>query len=705
MRLKKLLIILLVIVLLVLQSNSIRFDSNISYAADESTENEADRYFYKQLDTLAKNIYDGMYDMWQNGTFKTGNGDYDLTLHGKVTQDQAANTATLLDAFGAARDAFTADYPDVFYVDFSLLSIRVITDASNQKFVYLGTGRKDTYFLNGFTKNNVEKAIKDYEKALEDAISEIKKNAKDTTTKEIVFAANDYLTTNMIYKFEHEVSNSNCNARTAYDALIYGEGVCEAYTRGFKAILDRLEIPCVYVVGVYKPSKEYAEPHAWNYVKVDGKWYGVDVTHNDPTNKNWTQKKSGHETREYCLLGENQLGATHFASGIMSSANHEFDYPSLASDSIGIISYYTDDDLIVKLDEPTATFYISYKGKNYSQNVQDGYYILGRYINYATTGDIGINNKEYYTEWSYLAFDLLLKDTTPYEPKEPRADMIPEGKAGEEGYGEGYYIKYPLEQVSWAQFAVTTVPPTHSYSEDGGLSGSLFYEGELELLRVMSKEISNPNGNYIKPPYPISIDPIATTVMWIGSTYHVTITYDETLVEDSDPETKPGIRFFQIRDYIQENLTGEANTTISNFDWDGDSTVEFDFTPSKQYADDKSFYYIGLTGLVGETSSKPPVYVTYGCGYKTSFCSLGVGGFNWRIFGQPQLIAQDDLVGTHFTGIDPVTGEEKTITMSPKITHRLTLVTSDTSDLQADKMQDALEQKIRRRRYKSYIYI
>ena len=88
-----------------------------------------ERYYYDQLDADAKGIYDAMYAMYENGIFKTGTQEYDLVANGHITSDQLAAYGGRQDAviklYGAARDAFYADYPDIFYVDFSNLSINV----------------------------------------------------------------------------------------------------------------------------------------------------------------------------------------------------------------------------------------------------------------------------------------------------------------------------------------------------------------------------------------------------------------------------------------------------------------------------------------------------------------------------------------------------------------------------------------------------
>lgn len=64
------------------------------------------------------------------------------------------------------------------------------------------------------------------------------------------------------------------------------ETVCDGYSKAFKLICDRENIPCIIVVGYGYVYNMYGElepgGHAWNYVQMDdGKWYAVDVTWND----------------------------------------------------------------------------------------------------------------------------------------------------------------------------------------------------------------------------------------------------------------------------------------------------------------------------------------------------------------------------------------------------------------------------------------
>lgn len=84
-------------------------------------------------------------------------------------------------------------------------------------------------------------------------------------------AIHDYLVSNVQYGGEED------GAYDAYSALIKGEAVCSGYVEAFKTLLDMLSIENRTVIGI---GKEQA--HGWNMIKLDGEWYHVDVTWDDP---------------------------------------------------------------------------------------------------------------------------------------------------------------------------------------------------------------------------------------------------------------------------------------------------------------------------------------------------------------------------------------------------------------------------------------
>lgn len=64
-----------------------------------------------------------------------------------------------------------------------------------------------------------------------------------------------------------------------YGLLIHGKSICLGYSNTFQLFMDILDIECVTVYG-YSGSEN--SDHAWNMVCLDGEWYCVDVTWDDP---------------------------------------------------------------------------------------------------------------------------------------------------------------------------------------------------------------------------------------------------------------------------------------------------------------------------------------------------------------------------------------------------------------------------------------
>ena len=104
-----------------------------------------------------------------------------------------------------------------------------------------------------------------YKKAVTEILSGVNKKWSDF---EKILYIHDYLVTNC----EYDLSFSRFSA---YDAIVNKKAVCQGYSEAFKDLLNRLDIPCEVVMS-------YKLNHAWNAVKLNGKWYYVDVTWDDP---------------------------------------------------------------------------------------------------------------------------------------------------------------------------------------------------------------------------------------------------------------------------------------------------------------------------------------------------------------------------------------------------------------------------------------
>lgn len=59
--------------------------------------------------------------------------------------------------------------------------------------------------------------------------------------------------------------------------LVNGRALCEGYSKAFAYLCQSIGVPCICIVG-----SGNGENHMWNMVRIDGKWYHVDVTWDDP---------------------------------------------------------------------------------------------------------------------------------------------------------------------------------------------------------------------------------------------------------------------------------------------------------------------------------------------------------------------------------------------------------------------------------------
>ena len=87
--------------------------------------------------------------------------------------------------------------------------------------------------------------------------------------------------------------------------------VCEGYARAFMLLCRELGIPCVLADGNARTTLNgRSEEHMWNCVQLDGQWYAVDVSWNDPYAPGAPERAcSGYETDAWLLLGSGSLVA------------------------------------------------------------------------------------------------------------------------------------------------------------------------------------------------------------------------------------------------------------------------------------------------------------------------------------------------------------------------------------------------------------
>lgn len=190
--------------------------------------------------TVYLKIYDRLLEMAENFTA----GKVSLPTNQKVTHDEA----WLVTA------AFYSDYPELFWARPSFWYNKNTMLCSEIQLNY----NSHAYNLNTELPLFLETAEtilagmptgSDYEKEL-------------------------YLHDALIKKVTY--TYSKLEEQNGYTTLVEGKGVCAGYAFALQYLLMRAGIQSYYVVG-------YAgENHAWNLAKIDGEWYYVDATWDDP---------------------------------------------------------------------------------------------------------------------------------------------------------------------------------------------------------------------------------------------------------------------------------------------------------------------------------------------------------------------------------------------------------------------------------------
>lgn len=101
-----------------------------------------------------------------------------------------------------------------------------------------------------------------------------------------------------------------------YAIVQEGRGVCQAYAALFQKFCDYLEIPCIFVLG--QRDNNGLETHAWNKVMIEGQWYNIDLTWDDPIiGQDNNDLISGGERDQYYLKSDASFQIDHqFETGL-----------------------------------------------------------------------------------------------------------------------------------------------------------------------------------------------------------------------------------------------------------------------------------------------------------------------------------------------------------------------------------------------------
>lgn len=157
------------------------------------------------------------------------------------------------------REKVISDNPEIFYLDY-------------ESSKYWSNGKLEFKYID--TKENILDMRKRIDEKANYVLSKIIKPDMSDLEKEL--AIHDYI----VLSTEYDIDNYNKNtiphsSHNVEGVLMDGRAVCEGYAKTFKMLLDKVGIESVIV-------SSQTMNHAWNMVLLDGEYYHVDATWNDP---------------------------------------------------------------------------------------------------------------------------------------------------------------------------------------------------------------------------------------------------------------------------------------------------------------------------------------------------------------------------------------------------------------------------------------
>lgn len=98
----------------------------------------------------------------------------------------------------------------------------------------------------------------------------------------------DYIVNNTRYDYQNYLKGTIPDeSYEEYGCLVLGTAVCEGYSETMKLLCDLSSLECLIITGRAKNGSNW-ESHAWNLVRIDGAYYHLDATFDDPVSKDGT---------------------------------------------------------------------------------------------------------------------------------------------------------------------------------------------------------------------------------------------------------------------------------------------------------------------------------------------------------------------------------------------------------------------------------
>lgn len=265
--------------------NTIKYGSDVTVIEESDPKDSFSRLCYDKIDSEQQRIYrllmtaaEEMPDGWISMGRCEEHYSSDLTV---------------------AYQAFLCDNPQIFWMP----SGYIISEDDRKNicvaFNYEGDDYQNEYLVQ-------KKSRDEMRELLNQAVNDMSAAAMQYGTEfERELYIHDAICEKTVYNLE-----SDRLIYSAYGALVDGVAVCEGYSRAMQLVANTVGIECGLVYGVSE-----GEGHMWNYIRIDGEWYHLDVTWDD----------SDDHTAQYAYFNvtAEEISADHIISPL-NDASQEY---------------------------------------------------------------------------------------------------------------------------------------------------------------------------------------------------------------------------------------------------------------------------------------------------------------------------------------------------------------------------------------------
>ena len=280
-------------------------------------------YFYNQLEETSKIFYRAFESNKEN--MKTGNYRIDFGDAFSDILSTAGGEEKLGDYYQSAVETYIYDHPEVFYINVNKMYLNIETTTRGNEVTYnvfINAGNQGSYLDSAYSsKEQIDTALSEIESVKNQILAQ-----KTGDIYEDIKMVHDYIVDNV----EYDTTISKPNIYNIYGTLVSRSSVCEGYAKSFKYLMNELGIPCVIVIGKGTNSSGQSENHAWNYVQINGIWYAVDSTWDDPVVIGGG-KATLTARYQYFLKGTTTMNKDHFPNGQFTEGGKIYEFPELSN--------------------------------------------------------------------------------------------------------------------------------------------------------------------------------------------------------------------------------------------------------------------------------------------------------------------------------------------------------------------------------------